>query len=184
MATFYRELDDKIIKFIEQQNMFFVATAPKEGRINLSPKGLNCLKILSPRRIAYVNLTGSGNETSAHLLDDNRMVMMFCSFSRTTNIIRLYGSAREVAPQDDEFEKLYENFENFTGVRQIYILDIDNIQKSCGYGVPIMDFVEQRDTLNKYMDGLGQDGIHDYQQDRNLTTIDGLRTRLQKIKTD
>ncbi len=168
--------------FIEEQPIFFVATAPKSGRINLSPKGLDCLKILNPNKVAYVNLAGSGNETSAHLLEDNRMTIMFCSFTRTTTVLRLYGSAREIIPQDPEFEELIKVFPDFVAIRQIYILDVDTVQKSCGYSVPLMEYQSDRETLEKYMSGLGEDGVEEYQQKNNLTTIDGLRTRLIQIK--
>lgn len=180
MASFFEKLDDKLIKFISEQPMFFVATAPKEGRINLSPKGLDSFRILSPTRVAYLNLTGSGNETSAHLIEDNRMTIMFCSYTRTTNILRLYGNATEITPEDSEFAEYYEMFPDFAAPRQIYILDIKSIQTSCGYGVPVMTLDHERDTLDKYMAGLGPDGVEAYKQKNNLRTIDGLRTRLQE----
>jgi len=178
MPTFYEKLDDKLNGFIEEQNMFFVATTPKEGRINLSPKGLDSLRILSPTRVAYLNLTGSGNETSAHLLEDNRMTMMFCSFTRTTNILRLYGRAHEINHEDAEFNDYYALFPDYAAPRQVYVLDIDSIQTSCGYGVPVMKLDHERETLDKYMENLGPDGVSEYKQKHNLKTIDGLRTRL------
>lgn len=178
MPTFYEKLDDKLASFIKEQNMFFVATAPKEGRINMSPKGLDSLRVLSPTRIAYLNLTGSGNETSAHLLEDERMTVMFCSFTRTTNILRLYGQAYEVTPSDPEFDEYYALFPDYSAPRQIYILNIESIQTSCGYGVPVMTLDHERDTLDKYMENLGPEGVADYKQKNNLKTIDGLRTRL------
>lgn len=178
MPAFYEKLDDKLTSFIEEQNMFFVATAPKDGRINMSPKGLDSLRVLSPTQIAYLNLTGSGNETSAHLLEDNRMTMMFCSYTRTTNIVRLYGRAIEVTPEDTEFDDYYALFPDYTAPRQILILDIESIQTSCGYGVPVMTLDHERDTLDKYMENLGPDGVSEYKQKNNLKTIDGLRTRL------
>ncbi len=178
MSSFYPELDDKLIKFIDEQPIFFVASVPKNGRINLSPKGLHSLRVLSPNRVAYLNLTGSGNETSAHLLEDNRMTIMFCSYTRTTNILRLYGNASEITPEDAEFAKYYTMFPDYAAPRQIYILDITSIQTSCGYGVPVMTLDHERDTLDKYMAGLGPDGVEAYKQKKNLKTIDGLRTRL------
>lgn len=178
MPAFFDELDDKLIEFIKEQPMFFVATAPKEGRINLSPKGLDCLRVLSPTRVAYLSLTGSGNETSAHLLEDNRMTMMFCSYTRTTSILRLYGNAHEVTPEDDEFNDYYALFPDFAAPRQVFILDITSIQTSCGYGVPVMTLDHERETLDKYMAGLGPNGVRAYQQKNNLRTIDGIRTRL------
>lgn len=177
MATIYDKLDDKMIDFINEQHMFFVSTASKKGRINLSPKGLDSLRILNPNQVAYVNFAGSGNETSAHLLEDNRMTMMFCSFSRKTNIMRLYGTAREIIPEDEEFADLAKTLPDIIAIRQIYILDIEGIQLSCGYGVPIMDHVGDRETLEKYWSNKGPDGLADYIQENNLTTIDGLRTR-------
>lgn len=184
MATIYDKLDDKMMDFIKEQNMFFVSTAPKDGRINLSPKGLDSLRILSESQVAYVNLAGSGNETSAHLLEDNRMTMMFCSFSRKTNIMRLYGTAREIIPEDDEFADLAKKLPDIIAIRQIYILTIEGIQLSCGYGVPIMDHIGDRETLEKYWLNKGPEGLEKYKQDKNLTTIDGLRTRLPELKRD
>lgn len=178
MATIYDKLDDKLIEFIKEQPLFFVATVPKDGRINLSPKGLDSLRILSSNKVAYLNLTGSGNETSAHLLEDDRMTMMFCSFTRTTNIVRLYGTAVEIIPEDGEFQELYDLFPDYAAPRQIYVLDFDTVQVSCGYGVPVMTLDNDRDTLDKYMVGLGPEGVDQYKQKKNLETIDGLRTRL------
>lgn len=183
MPAFFEKLDDKLIKFIKEQPMYFVATAPKDGRINMSPKGLDSLRILNPNRVAYLSLTGSGNETSAHLLEDNRMTMMFCSYTRTTNILRLYGTAYEITPEDSEFQEYYAMFPDYAAPRQIYILDITSIQTSCGYGVPVMTLDHERETLDKYMDGLGPDGVEAYKQKNNLRTIDGIRTRLPE-KTD
>ncbi len=180
MPKFFDQLDQKLSTFIKEQPMFFVATAPKDGRINMSPKGLDSLRILSPTRVAYLNLTGSGNETSAHLLEDDRMTMMFCSYTRTTNILRLYGSAHEITPEDKEFDELYALFPDYAAPRQIFILDITSIQTSCGYGVPVMTLDYERETLDKHMAGLGPDGVEAYQQKNNLRTIDGIRTRLKE----
>lgn len=178
MPSFFDQLDDKLIQFINEQPMFFVATAPKEGRINLSPKGLDSLRVLNSSRIAYLNLTGSGNETSAHLLEDNRMTILFCSYTRTTNILRLYGTATEITPEDQEFDDYYALFPDFAAPRQIFILDITSIQTSCGYGVPVMTLEQERETLDKYMTSLGPDGVVAYKQKNNLRTIDGIKTRL------
>ena len=181
MPKFYDKLDETLEKFIKEQPMFFVTTAPKNGRINLSPKGLDSLRILGPNKVAYLNLTGSGNETSAHLLEDNRMTIMFCSYGRTTNILRLYGCAHEITPEDKAFEEMYALFPDYAAPRQIYILSIESIQTSCGYGVPVMTLDHDRETLDKHMAGLGPDGVEAYQQKNNLQTIDGIRTRLSKI---
>lgn len=181
MSTIYDELNDKLIKFIEKQHMFFVATAPKNGRINLSPKGLDCLKVLSNKKVIYTSLVGSGNETSAHLLQDNRMTMMFCSFDRNPLILRLYGYAKEITPEDDEFDEYYAEMNDMVAVRQLYILEIENVQTSCGFGVPMFDLVADRTTLPDYMSNLGEQGVEDYKQRKNLVTIDGFRTRLKEI---
>ncbi len=179
MAKFYNELTPKLIKTIEEQKIFFVATAPIEGRINLSPKGQDCLRVLNARQIAYVNMTGSGNETSAHILQNGRMTMMFCSFTKVPMILRLYGTAFEIMPKDQDYEKYAKILPKVAGARQIFILDIETAQTSCGYAVPFYDFIDHRPTLNDWAEKKGDKGIEDYQQEKNKLSIDGLQTGIK-----
>jgi hypothetical protein len=151
MAEFTDTLTDKHIAFIEKQPVYFTATAAADGRINLSPKGYaDSFKILSETQVAYLDLGGSGNETHAHLAADGRITIMFCAFDRSALILRIYGRGRPVLPQDGEWDALAANFTLLPGTRQIFVIDIDSVQTSCGWGVPMMELQHERDTLQKY----------------------------------
>jgi hypothetical protein len=177
MAKFYSELDDSLQAFIAEQQMFFTATAPQEGRINLSPKGMNTFRCLDRHHVAYLDLTGSGNETAAHLYENGRMTIMFCSFTDKPMILRLYGQGRVVAPKDGVvWDELYAQFEPLPGVRQIIVLEVESAQTSCGYGVPLYDFAGERPTLREWADKKGEAGIQAYWEAKNQTSIDGLPT--------
>ncbi len=178
MAQQFSEITERLRTFIEAQQLFFVATAARTGRVNLSPKGLDSLRILSPTRVAWLNGTGSGNETAAHLLDDPRMTIMFCSFVREPLILRLYGTAFEVRPADAARSGLLALFPAMTGARNLFVLDIDLVQTSCGYGVPLLEFVEQRDLMEAWATKKGPEGLATYQHEHNLTSIDGFPTGL------
>ncbi len=178
MAKFYTELNDTLRNFIARQKIFFVATAPTEGRINLSPKGLDSLHCFDNKTIAFLNLTGSGNETAAHLFENGRMTMMFCSFSEKPLILRLYGQGRVIHPRDEAWAELYPLFEPLPGARQIVVLDIDSVQTSCGFGVPIYEFKEERPLLPRSAEKMGQNGLEEFQQKNNRVSIDGLPTKL------
>jgi hypothetical protein len=178
MAEFYQALNDELRAFITEQKVFFVATAPARGRINLSPKGLDTLHCLDDRTVAYLDLTGSGNETAAHLLEDGRMTMMFCSFSGSPLIVRLHGRGRVIHQRDEEWPALYALFEELPGVRQIMVMNIDSVQTSCGQGVPVYEFKHERDMLPRDAEARGPDGIEAYQRAHNLVSIDGLPTNL------
>jgi hypothetical protein len=172
------DISQDLRAFIEAQPLFFVATAPlaPDGHVNLSPKGLDTFLVLSSSRVAYLDLTGSGNETAAHLLENGRVTIMFCSFSGPPRILRLYGRGRSVLPGDDEWQALRERFRDFPGVRQIIIADVDRVQTSCGFGVPVMEPARERDTLLRWAEAKGANGIADYQRTRNALSIDGLPT--------
>lgn len=178
MADFFDALESKHMDFIKKQNMFFVATAPKDGRINLSPKGLDSFRILSPTKVAYLDHFGSGNETAAHLLDDGRITIMFNSFSRNALIMRLYGTGISHGQGTDEFNKLMGEFPETVGVRQIFVITINSIQTSCGWGVPVMEAAQERETLIKSIKNKGEQGMKDYGLKKNLVSIDGLETGL------
>ncbi|MFB2833834.1 pyridoxamine 5'-phosphate oxidase family protein [Floridanema evergladense] len=178
MAKFYTQLDDRLRQFIEEQKVFFTATAPNSGRINLSPKGINTFRCLDAKTVAYLDLTGSGNETAAHLYENERMTIMFCSFTEKPLILRLYGKGQVMSPKDVEWSQFYNLFDSLPGERQIIVLNIDSVQTSCGYGVPIFEFKEERQTLKEWAIKKGEQGIFDYWQQKNQTSIDGLPTRI------
>ncbi|PJN55336.1 hypothetical protein PAEVO_20570 [Paenibacillus sp. GM2FR] len=168
--------------FIRKQHLFFVGTAPmsRDGHVNLSPKGYDTFRILSERKVAYLDLTGSGNETSAHLEENGRITMMFCAFQGPPNILRLYGTGTVILPGDSEWERVYGMFEPLPGVRQIITVDIHKVQTSCGYSVPFMTYEKERDTLQRWAEHKGEEGLHGYWQEKNLSSLDRLPTSLGK----
>ena len=150
MAEFFDELDDSHRAMIAAQPVFFVATAAEGARINLSPKGYDCFRVLGPRRVAYLDLGGSGNETNAHLLADGRITLMFCNFRQPAQILRIYGTGRPVVPWDREWEELAAHFTLLPGTRQVFDIAVESVQTSCGYGVPLMTLERERPTLLKH----------------------------------
>jgi len=176
MATQFPAFQDVHVRFIEAQHIFFTGTAGPEGRVNVSPKGMDSLRVLGPSRIAWMNLTGSGNETAGHLLDNPRMTLMWCSFEARPLILRAYGSARTLHPGDDGWDDLASLFPAHRSARQIYDLQIDMVQSSCGYAVPFMDYAGERDTMQNWVDARSDAEIRDYWSDRNTVTIDGKPT--------
>src|SRR3712207_4526872 len=161
MGKVLDSIDPRTEAFIAAQPLFFVATAPldADGHINVSPKGLDCFRVLGPHRVAYLDLTGSGNETSAHLHENSRVTFMFCAFKGRPNILRLYGRGRTVLPHADEWRELRPLFPDYPGVRQIIVADIERIQTSCGFAVPLMEYVGQRDTLLDWAAAKGDEGL-------------------------
>ena len=178
MARFYPALEDRHRDFIAAQKLFFTATAPAGGRINLSPKGMDSLRVLDPRRVAYLDLTGSGNETAAHLRHDGRMTVMFCSFDTEPLILRLYGHGHVVRRQDAAWAGLRRHFPALPGERQLIVLDIDSVQTSCGYAVPLFDYRGERETLARWAEKKGPTGLLDYWREKNTVSIDGLPSGL------
>ncbi len=178
MAKFYSDLDTSLQNFIKEQKIFFTATAPQNGRINLSPKGIDTFRCIDNKTVAYLDLTGSGNETSAHLNEDSRMTIMFCSFSDNPLILRLYGQGKVIRPRDKEWLSLYSLFKPLPGERQIIVLEVDSAQTSCGFGVPVYEFKEERKTLIEWANKKGEQGLYEYWEAKNLKSIDGLPTKL------
>lgn len=177
MADFFDTLTDKHIAMIEAQPVFFVATAAADARINLSPKGLaDTLRVLSPVRVAYLDLGGSGNETNAHLLADGRITLMVCNFQQPALILRIYGQGRAVLPQDGEWAELAERFTLLPGTRQIFDIAVESVQTSCGWGVPVMDFEHHRETLTKYH-AQAEPEAWAAKYSKRDTSIDGLPAR-------
>lgn len=183
MAKVFDSITDELQHFIADQQMFFVGTAPLSptGHVNLSPKGLNHLKILSPNRVAYLDLTGSGNETSAHLAENGRITFMFCAFQGAPSILRLYGCGKVILPDSPEWESLYSLFTPLPGARQLIVADIERVQTSCGTGVPFYEYQGQRDFLINWATKKGEAGLREYQQIKNMVSIDGLPTPLAKL---
>ncbi|MDX1995961.1 MAG: pyridoxamine 5'-phosphate oxidase family protein [bacterium] len=180
MGKLYDAITDDLQTFIQNQHLFFVATAPlsPDGHVNLSPKGLDSFRILSPNRVAYLDLTGSGNETSAHLLENGRITFMFCSFEKTPQVVRLYGTGRTVLPVSAEWDELSALFTLYPGARQLIVADISRVSTACGYAVPLMDYAGERDTLLRWAEVKGDDGLVAYRQEKNLCSIDELLTPL------
>lgn len=176
MSDFFDKITDKHAEFISAQPMFFTATACAEGRINLSPKGMDSFRVLSPNLCGYIDATGSGNETSAHIKNDGRITVMFNSFSRNALIYRIYGKGRVVRPGHADYDGLAAQFPSREGSRQIILIEVESTQTSCGWGVPEMAIMGERNTMRKWVDGKGPDGVIEYQQTRNTVSIDGLDT--------
>ena len=153
MAEFFDALNQNHTAMIEAQPVFFVATAATDGRVNLSPKGYDAFRVLSPTQVAYLDLGGSGNETHAHVMadqpDKGRITVMFCNFQQPAIILRIYGKGRPVLPQDAEWEALAANFDLLPGTRQVFVIDVESVQTSCGWGVPFMSLEGERETLQK-----------------------------------
>jgi hypothetical protein len=186
VAKVYDRIADELQAFIHQQPLFFVATAPLSAgwHVNLSPKGLDSLRILSPNRVAYLDLTGSGNETSAHLLENERITLMFCAFQEPPLILRLYGQGRVVLPCDSDWQRLYSLFSPLPGARQIIVTEVDRVQTSCGFGVPLYELQDQRSQLIDWAAKKGEAGLQDYRQQKNSVSVDGLPTPLTSQSTD
>ncbi len=186
MAQTFPEITDELNQFIRAQHLFFVASAPlsQTGHINVSPKGLASFKILSPHRVAYLDLTGSGNETSAHLQENSRITLMFCSFSQSPRIVRLYGNGNIVLPESETWQELYPLFPPLPGARQIIMVEIERVQTSCGFGVPLFEYQGQRDTLIDWANKKGKQGLESYQRLKNQVSIDGLPTPLSISQSD
>ncbi|MCF8707940.1 pyridoxamine 5'-phosphate oxidase family protein [Rhizorhapis sp. SPR117] len=178
MADFFTEISDAHRSFIAKQPVFFVATAAADARINLSPKGMDSFRILSPHSVAYLDVGGSGNETQAHLNADGRITIMFCAFDQPPLIMRLYGHGRSVMPQDTEWDVLAPHFDILPGTRQIFVIVVDSLQTSCGWGVPFMQFERERETLMKFH-AQNETAERLAKISKRTTSIDGLPVRQQ-----
>jgi len=176
MSEHYPTLTDQHIEFIDKQHIFFVGTAGSEGSVNVSPKGMDSFRVRDNSKIVWLNLTGSGNETAAHVLENSRMTIMFCSFDKQPLILRLYGQATTVHRRDSEWSSLAGLFPEYIGARQIFELSIDLVQTSCGYAVPYYDLTGERSTLRKWAENKGREGVEEYWQERNTKSLDGKET--------
>lgn len=177
MAQFTEVLTDKHQAFIQKQRMFFVATAPGDGgRVNISPKGLDTFRILDERHVAYLDLTGSGNETAAHVKDNGRITLMFCAFEGAPSILRIYGTGDTIQPSDPVWRDWSGYFELLPGTRQIMAVTVESVQTSCGYAVPEYVYQGDRKALLNWAEKKGADGLEAYRAENNGTSIDGLPT--------
>jgi len=176
MAKVYDALDEQHLRFIARQHVFFVATAPlaAEGHVNLSPKGLDTFRVLGPRRAAWLDLTGSGVETLAHLRENGRIVVMFCAFDGPPNILRLHGRGEVIPPGHVDFDALRALFPPLPGVRSVVRVAVERVADSCGYAVPRLSFEAERSQLIAWAERRGKDGIVAYQREKNTESIDGL----------
>jgi Pyridoxamine 5'-phosphate oxidase len=167
-------------EFINNQHIFFVATAPlsENAHINLSPKGLDCFRVLGDNKVAYMDLIGSGNETAAHIQENGRITFMFCSFDKTPNILRLYGKGYSVLSSSPNWKDYSENFEIYPSTRQIIVAEIDLVQTSCGFGIPFFEYKGERDVHFKWADQKGEEGLKAYIQEKNLTSLDGIEMKI------
>lgn len=164
--------------FIQRQHLFFTGSAAHDGRVNISPRGLDTLRLLDDHTVVYLDLTGSGNETAAHLRLSPRLTLMFCAFEGPPLILRLYGTGRAFSLGSPEFEARAGAFTLLPGTRQIVELQVNLVQTSCGFGVPLMDFREDRTALTRQAEVWGESGLHDYWERKNLRSIDGFPTGL------
>ena len=178
MGKRFNEIGDQRREFIERQKMFFVGTADSDGRVNVSPKGMDSVKVMGDNRVVWLNMTGSGNETAAHLIENDRMTIMFCAFEGSPMILRLFGHAKVIHPRDDDWDGLFSMFRAIPGARQIMDMQVDLVQESCGMAVPLFDFNEQRDLLVQWADRKGDLGLHEYWESKNQVSIDGKPTRI------
>jgi hypothetical protein len=176
VGKIFEALDDETRQFIHAQSMFFVASAPldPDGHVNLSPKGLDTFRILGPRTVAYLDFTGSGIETIAHLRENGRIVVMFCAFQGTPNILRLYGRGRTVELHEPEFPALQAHFPVYESTRAIIVIELMRIATSCGYGVPLLKYEGERSQMGAWASKKGLDGLKAYRQEKNSRSIDGL----------
>ncbi|MDP1636227.1 MAG: pyridoxamine 5'-phosphate oxidase family protein [Gallionellaceae bacterium] len=178
MGQCHSELSGSHIEFISRQKMFFVGTATADSRVSISPKGMDSFRVLGSNRVAWLNVTGSGNETAAHVQLAPRMTLMFCSFEGDPLILRLYGTAKAVHRGDQEWNELYPLFPPLPGARQIFDVAVDMVQSSCGMAVPFFDYVGEREMLKEWASKKGEAGIRQYWAEKNQTSLDGIPTHI------
>lgn len=177
MAKVHARVEGRLREFVERQRMFFVASAPLagDGHVNLSPRGIpGSFGMLDEHTFAWVDTSGSGSETIAHLRENGRIAVMFCAFEGAPNIVRFHGRGRVVTIYDDEYAALAARFADLSGARAVIVVDIERISDACGYGVPLMEYAGERDLLTSYFDRKGPDGPAEFRRRKNRTSIDGL----------
>jgi hypothetical protein len=176
MGKLYDKIDETLAEFLGRQHVFFVGTAPTdpEGHLNVSPKGLDSFRILGPRSVAYLDLTGSGIETVAHLRDNGRITLMFCAFEGRPLVVRLYGRGRVVEPGDGEWDALIARFPGYPGARSVVVVDVERVADSCGFAVPLYEYRAERTQLIAYAENKGPERLKEYRAAKNRRSIDGL----------
>ena len=180
MAKIFSEISPELQEFILEQKIFFVGTAADEGRMNISPKGMDTIRVIDANKIVWLNLTGSGNETAAHLIKNNRMTILFCSFEEKPLILRLYGKAKIHHERDQAYHSYIDLFPSSIGSRQIIEMEVDQVQTSCGYAVPFMEFKEERTQLRSWAEKQGEERIKNYWKEKNTLSIDKFETKILK----
>ncbi|MFA5984198.1 MAG: pyridoxamine 5'-phosphate oxidase family protein [Methylococcaceae bacterium] len=178
MARQYPKISLALKNFIMAQKLFFVATASADGRVNISPKGMDSLRVLENNRVLWLNVTGSGNETAAHVQDNPRMTLMFVALEGDPMILRLYGQAKAIHIKDPQWPDLLALFPSIPGARQIFDVSIDLVQTSCGMAVPFFDYVKEREQLSDWANQAGEDGLKTYWREKNTQSIDGKPTHI------
>ena len=178
MGQQFSEISDRNIQFINEQKIFFVGTATKDSRVNISPKGMDSFKVLGPNRVIWLNVTGSGNETSAHIQENNRMTVMFLAFDGSPNVLRLYGKAKVIHKNDKQWSSLLSHFNSLPGARQIFDLSVDLVQNSCGMSVPLYEYQADRCQLKDWATKQGNDGLEKYWEKKNQFSIDEIETNI------
>jgi hypothetical protein len=170
------KLEPDLRDWIAQQKVFFVATAPLagNGHVNCSPKGGDTFRVIGDREVAYLDLTGSGIETISHLQENGRIVVMLCAFEGPPKIVRLHGTGKVVYPGDPDYADLAGRFPNYAGARAVIRVKVERICESCGFAVPLLDFVDHRDALDKWADKKGPEGLARYRIEKNRASIDGV----------
>jgi len=171
VAEQFEALSEKHIQFIKKQHMFFVGTAAAEGFVNVSPKGMDSFRVISPTKVLWLNFTGSGNETAAHLIEKNRMTVMFCSFDKQPLILRLFGTAKTIHQRDEQWKESISHFPNVAGARQVFELDLSLVQTSCGWAVPFYELKGERPALQKWAENKGKEGIEAYWEEKNTQSL-------------
>jgi hypothetical protein len=174
MAKVHDGIDDVLAGWIAEQPVFFVATAPVEGHINLSPRGLDCLSVLGPRKVAWVDLTGSGVETIAHLRENGRVTLMWCAFTGPPKIVRVHGHGRVCLRGTPEYDDVTARHPESISTRAVIVVDVERVSDSCGFGVPLMDLVGERDQLERWAQSKGPEGVVAYRAEKNAASLDGL----------
>ncbi len=178
MGKRFDELSERHVQFIAEQKIFFVGTATADGRVNVSPKGMDSLRVLGANRVAWLNVTGSGNESAAHVQKNPRMTLMFCAFDGQPLILRLYGTAKVIHPRDPAWRDLFPLFNPLPGARQVFDLAVDLVQTSCGFGVPYFDYLGEREDLTQWAIKKGEAGLKQYWEEKNQISIDGIPTHI------
>ena len=181
MAVKFKSINKAHREFIEKQKMFFIGSAGAEGFINVSPKGMDTLKIINENTVIWLNHTGSGNETSAHVQENGRITIMFNSFDKTPMILKLYGKAKVIHDKDESWEEMSSYFDTFVGARQFFDMHVELVLTSCGFGVPQYKYIGERNKLQKWAQKKGREGMKAYWEEKNMKTLDGVPTHVMEM---